>query len=184
MSHIFLGYFVVRDLCRRGCRQNFAIFYITLLPPSIFGIFHGPYPQFSQSLTQVTVIWNQGAPKASFGTVYISLLVTLRKVFRRASCKALRWDKANTISRVCIIQYSTLNRSMTVIGAENCSLLQGDHGLNCCIRRLRWPSRVLGVKSIRREQKCRWSLTLAGSGVKTESMLVCRPCDFTSGKLE
>ena len=38
-------------------------------------------------------------------TDYILLLVTLRKVSLRASCKALRWDKINTIHRVCIVQY-------------------------------------------------------------------------------
>ena len=38
-------------------------------------------------------------------SVSFSLLVTLRKVSRRASCKALRWDKVNTMSRVCITQY-------------------------------------------------------------------------------
>ena len=37
--------------------------------------------------------------------VNVSLLVTLRKVSRRASCKALRWDKVMTIRRVCIVQY-------------------------------------------------------------------------------
>ena len=44
--------------------------------------------------------------------VYISFLVTLRKVSRRASCKALRWDKVDTIRRVCIVQYSTYSRSI------------------------------------------------------------------------
>ena len=37
-------------------------------------------------------------------TDYILLLVTLRKVSRRASCKALRWDKIYTNHRVCIVQ--------------------------------------------------------------------------------
>ena len=58
--------------------------------------------------------------------VYISLFVTLRKVFRRASCNALRWHKVNTIRRVCIAQYLTvvsfnfiwINRSITLIRAE------------------------------------------------------------------
>ena len=40
--------------------------------------------------------------------VYMLFLVTLRKVFRRASCNALRWDKVNTIRRVCISQYLTV----------------------------------------------------------------------------
>ena len=38
--------------------------------------------------------------------VYILLLVTLRKVPQRASCKALIWDKVNTIRRVCIAPIS------------------------------------------------------------------------------
>ena len=36
-------------------------------------------------------------------TVYSSFLVTLRKVSLRALCKALRWDKVDTIRRVCIV---------------------------------------------------------------------------------
>ena len=53
--------FVVRDLCRSGCRHNY---YLTPPPPS---------PYFSlptiPCLTQVTVIWNQCAPKDGFGAV-------------------------------------------------------------------------------------------------------------------
>ena len=30
------------------------------------------------------------------------------KVSRRASCKALRWDKVITIGRVCIVQYRVI----------------------------------------------------------------------------
>ena len=33
------------------------------------------------------------------------ILVTVRKVSRIASCKALRWGKVITIGRVCIVQY-------------------------------------------------------------------------------
>ena len=48
-------------------------------------------------------------------------------------------------------------------------------------------NRLLGVKLIRREQNSRWTFTQAKtsfiSGVKTGSMLVCRPCDCTSGNL-
>ena len=72
---------------------------------------HLHYQQFSVvSWIQVTVRFlNQCAPKASFGVVslavYISLMGTLRKVSRGASCKALRWNKVNTIRRVCIVQY-------------------------------------------------------------------------------
>ena len=53
-------------------------------------------------------------------------MVTLRKVSRRASCKALRWDKVITIRRVCIVQYRIifsfhllwLNGLITLIRAE------------------------------------------------------------------
>ena len=48
-------------------------------------------------------------------------------------------------------------------------------------------NRLLGVKLIKREQNSRWTFTQAKtssiSGVKTGSMLVCRPCDCTSGSL-
>ena len=49
---------------------------------------------------------------------------------------------------------------------------------------LRWPLSLwlLGVKWIRREQNCRWTLTQAKT-VKRGSMLVCRPCDCTSRNL-
>ena len=80
--------FVVRDLCSSGCRQNY---YLTPLPP-FFSL-----PTIL-SLTQVTVI-----SLKSGGQENQEILVTLRKVSRRASCKALRWDKVITIRRVCII---------------------------------------------------------------------------------
>ena len=38
--------------------------------------------------------------------VYVQLMVILTKVSRRASCKALTWDKVITIRRVCVVQYS------------------------------------------------------------------------------
>ena len=54
----FFACFVVRDLCRSGCRQNYYL---------------SPLPIFLLStilcLTQVTVIWNPCAPKAGFGAV-------------------------------------------------------------------------------------------------------------------
>ena len=56
--------------------------------------------------------------------VYISLFVTLRKVFgRRGSCNALRWHRVNTIRRVCIAQYLTVVSFM--IRAETESYLIG-----------------------------------------------------------
>ena len=57
---LFFARFVVRDLCRSGCRQNY---YLPPPPPDFFSL-----PTIL-SLTQVTVIWNQRAPKAGFGAV-------------------------------------------------------------------------------------------------------------------
>ena len=62
---------------------------------------------------------NQRARKALFSCVVYTylgyspvsawgILVTLRNVSRRASCKALGWDKVITIGRVCIVQYRIL----------------------------------------------------------------------------
>ena len=61
MSTLFLACFVVRDLGRSGCRQNY---YLNLPLPSWF--FSLPT---ILSLTQVTVIRNQRAPQAGFGAV-------------------------------------------------------------------------------------------------------------------
>ena len=55
----FWACFVARDLCRGGCRQNYY-----LAPPDFFCL-----PTLLSS-TQVTVIWNQRAPKAGFGAVW------------------------------------------------------------------------------------------------------------------
>ena len=44
-------------------------------------------------------------------------------------------------------------------------------------------NRLLPVKIIRREQNCRCVNFEPGPGVKTGSMLVCRPCDCTPGNL-
>ena len=57
---------------------------------------------------------------------WFCILVTLRKVSRRASCKALRSEKVITIRRVCIVQYRIifsfhllwLNGLITLIRAE------------------------------------------------------------------
>ena len=77
MSFVF-GCFVVRDLSKSGCGQNY---YLT-----------PPYFVF------VPTHNSQCAPKAGFGAVSSLLLDIghLEKRFiimQRASCKALRWDK-------------------------------------------------------------------------------------------
>ena len=70
-------------------------------------------------------------------------------------------------------------------------------GNTSAVRRLGWDrkvrycplfgNRLLRVRVIRWEQNSRWTLTRAKtsfiSGVKAGSMLVCRPCDCTSGNL-
>ena len=56
--------------------------------------------------------------------VYFNILVTLRNVSRKASCKALRWDKVNCDSQSVssnIVLHSRLiwlNGSITLIRAE------------------------------------------------------------------
>ena len=57
----FFAWFVVRDLWRSGCRQNYY-----LAPPPPLPIFSSPT---ILCLTQVTVIWNKCAPKAGLGAV-------------------------------------------------------------------------------------------------------------------
>ena len=70
---------------------------ISINPPPPPSLLFSILPTILSS-TQVVVIRCRVA-------VNISLLVTLRKVSRRASCKALRWDKVMTTRRVCIVQY-------------------------------------------------------------------------------
>ena len=92
--------FLVRDLCRSACRENY---YLTPAPSLL--IFF-PYPEFffntsdSYLKSERASSWFRCRLAVLFYT-----LVTLRKVSRRASCKALRWDKVITIRRVCIVQY-------------------------------------------------------------------------------
>ena len=61
----FFACFVVRDLCRSGCRQDF---YLTSLYPSFPPYFFLSLPTIL-SLIQMTLIRNQCAPKTSFGAV-------------------------------------------------------------------------------------------------------------------
>ena len=98
---LFRGY----GLCRLGCRRNFANLCFLFKPPPLpFFLFEA-----SARLKLVSV-------PLTFA-VYISFLVTLRKVSRRALYKALRWDKVDTIRRVCIVQYSTYSRFIWLNGS-------------------------------------------------------------------
>ena len=126
MSHLFLV--ILRDLCRNGSRQDLAHSCSFQAPPpshSLDGLFLS-LPRIL-CLTQVKVIWKQteGLKLVFVPRSVFLLLVTLRKVSQRASCKALRWDKVDTIRRVCISQYLMvysyffwLNGSITLIRAE------------------------------------------------------------------
>ena len=91
--------FVVRDLFWSGCRQNY---YLPPLPSWFFFPTHSSFFHASDSYLK------SARASSWFGcrlAVLFYILVTLRKVSRRASCKALRWDKVITIRRVCIVQY-------------------------------------------------------------------------------
>ena len=97
------------------------------------------------------------------------------------SCKYLRWDKVNRIPSV--VQYRIVF-SFHLAKRINPPDPGWDRKERYCPL---FGNRLLGVKLIRREQNSRWTFTQAKtsfiSGVKTGSMLVCRPCDCTSGNL-
>ena len=74
-------------------------------PPSLFVFFVPTHNSLSNTSDKYLKSVRASSWFRCHLAVYISLLVTLRKVSRRASCKALRWGKVNTIRRVCIVQY-------------------------------------------------------------------------------
>ena len=95
---LFLACLVLRYFCRSGCRHNYY-----LPPPSpYFFSTHNSFFNTSDSY-QFEI---RGRLKLVSVPLAVKsyILVTLRKVYRRASCKALRWDKVITIRRVCIFQ--------------------------------------------------------------------------------
>ena len=102
----FLACLVVRDLCRSGCRQNY---YLNPPPPTPLLIF---FPTHNSFFNQSDSYLKSARASSWFRCglpVLFYILVTLRKVSRRASCKALRWDKVITIRRVCIVQYRIIH---------------------------------------------------------------------------
>ena len=170
---LFRGY----GLCRIGCRLNFANLCFLFKPPPLpFFLFEA-----SARLKLVSV-------PLTFA-VYISFLVTLRKVSRRALCKALRWDKVDTIRRVCIVQYSTYSRFIWLNG----SITGLKQKRTIMLAFLGWPLSLWPRKQSSRGQiywaraQSRVNFGLGQDffflGVKAESMLVCQPCDCTSGNL-
>ena len=96
---------------------------------------------------------------------------------------SLEWDKVDTIRRVCIVQYRIVF-SFHLVKRINRPDPGWDRKVRYCPL---FGNRLLGVKLIGWEQNSRWTLTRAKtsfiSGVKAGSMLVCRPCDCTSGNL-
>ena len=161
-----------------------------VLPPSLEGVF--PSIPRTSCLTQVTVIWNQCAPQAGFGArreeaftlrlaVYISF-PSLHHVKLWDRTKLIRFAESVSSNIVLYSRFIWLNGSITLIRAET-----ERYDL---VRFSKVTTKSLAswtVKWIRREQNCRWTLTRAKthffSGVKSGSMLVCRPCDCTSGNL-
>ena len=98
----FFACFLVRDLCRSRCRQNYYLTPPPPLPSWFFSPVHNCFFNTSDSYLK--------SERASRWfrcrlAVLFYILDTLRKVSRRVSCKALRWDKVITIRRVSIVQY-------------------------------------------------------------------------------
>ena len=111
MSHLYFGSFVVRDLWRFGCTQNFGKFAYFLatppppLPPSLEGVF--PSLPRILCLTQVTVIEASARLKlvlAPFSSLYF-VIGHLEKSFPESIMQSSQMDKINTIRRVYIVQY-------------------------------------------------------------------------------
>ena len=124
--------------------------------------------------------------------VYISLLVTLRKLSQRASCKARRWDKVNTIRRVCIVQYRIAFWFQLTKRINHPDLGRVRQKDTILFAFLGWPLSLWPRKQVSKSQ-ISWTRAKMQvnfdpgqeffSGVKTKSMLVCRLCDFTSGNV-
>ena len=95
-------FFLVRDLCRNGCRHNYSPPPPPPIPPRpyVFALTHNSLFNTSDSYSKsVRALKLVSVPLSS-----VRLDIGhLSKVSRRASCKALRWDKIITIGRVCIV---------------------------------------------------------------------------------
>ena len=91
----FVACFVVGDSCRSGFRQNY---YLTPLPPSQFYFVPTHNSLFNTSDRYLKPVRALSWFRCSLA-VYFKIMVTLRNVSRRASCKALRWDKVNCDSQ-------------------------------------------------------------------------------------
>ena len=96
-------------------------------PQSSVRCLHGKEAKKKYFNFSICARWNLtvSLPLSSF-SIFRYWSRTLRRVFRRASCNALRWHQVNTIRRVCIAQNFTvvsfnfiwINRSITLIRAE------------------------------------------------------------------
>ena len=80
---------------------------ITILPPPPFLFFFPTHNSFfnSSDSSQFEISGSLKLVSVPFISLVLYIRVTLRKVSRRVSCKALTWDKGITIPRVCIVQY-------------------------------------------------------------------------------
>ena len=100
-SKLFLSNISLFTVC---CSRLMSFFLLSRVRPA---------PMFSSlptilSLIQVTVREISARIKlvsALFSSLILDIGYLEKGFFRRASCKALRWDKDITINRVCIVQY-------------------------------------------------------------------------------
>ena len=111
---------MVGDLCRNGCRQNY---YLSPPPPPALPIFptHNSFFNTSQ-LFEISARLKLVLVPFSRLVLYIG---HLEKSSRRASCKALGWDKvyyhSQSLHRPTSYKYSRfiwLNGSITLFRAE------------------------------------------------------------------
>ena len=129
----YLAYLVVRDLCRSGCRQNY---YLTPPPPPLLIFFPVHNSFFNTSDSYLKSARASSWFRCRFAVLFY-ILVTLRKVSRRASCKALRWDKVIMIRRVCIVNIVLYSRFIWLNGSI--TLIRAETERYDIVRFLRWP---------------------------------------------
>ena len=142
--------------------------------------------------TNGVYLWVLDNPLSLLLSSYISLLVTLRKLSQRASCKARRWDKVNTIRRVYIVQYRIVFWFQLTKRINHPDPGRVRQKSTILFAFLGWPLSLWPRKQVSKSQiswtRARMQVNFDPgqeffSGVKTKSMVVCRACDFTSGNV-